>query len=361
MLTRDISLVIKPTYRCNFTCDFCSTVGDDALTLDTDLLLDFITRMSRGHSLEAIISGGEPLLMGTDYFYRILAAPVDSVGIQSNGEIAYNNLDKWLPILKDERVKFGISFQLGDQRRNKKGNVFNREMFYRYQERFAKALEYYIFFIYVITNDNCSFESIDEIIEIANHFNIGFRISAVFKSGKGKNVYIPQYQSIRIFNYLLEKYPRESCRILPLKDFLLSDIPLCKCNYTPDCTNGIISIEPNGDLYTCCGLGDRYAEPVGHITDDIEKIEESISKVDLHHQIRVECEKCYNRDFCNSCYIRYLDIIEDSAENRDLYCIEMKKMHSHISRIRTALGLEPDIIALYNKNKKSLKYEKIAG
>lgn len=354
------SLIIKPTYRCNYACEFCSTLGDDSEHLDIDDLLNFVNRLSKRHEVEVIVNGGEPAIMGTEYYEKLIDSPVKDISLQSNGEIIYNNMEKWKPLLQHEKMGMGISFQLGNQRKNKKGVVFDKELFMKYQERFKEELGQYLFFIYVMTNDNYSFDKVDEIMEIAQKLNTGFRLSAIFKSGRGEDVYIPQYKAVEVFNYLLEKYPAASLKLNPFMNLLLSDGPLAKCNYTPDCARGMISMNPNGDLYTCCGFGDRNMAPLGHMSEDIDELERKFSEIDLSHQTRDECAGCHIKHFCNSCYLRHLDVKSELPEERDNYCREMKKFHKNIFTIRQKLGLEPDIITIYGKNREGYQNEFLA-
>lgn len=355
------TIIIKPTYRCNYACEFCSTVGDEAETLEIDVLLDFINRLSKRHStLETIINGGEPAIMGTEYYQKLVDSPVKTVSVQSNGELIYNNIEKWKPLLLHKKFGMGISFQLGNQRKNKKGVVFDKELFFKYQERFKQVTGEYMFFIYVMTDDNYTFDKIDEIMAISEKLNVGFRLSAIFKSGLGKNVYIPQYKAVEVFNYLLEEHTEQALTLNPFQPLVLSDGPLARCNYTPDCSKGIISIEPNGDLHTCCGLGDRYMKPVGHISDDIDELEEKINQLDLSHKTRPQCSSCHINSFCNSCYIRHLDVADELPEEQDNYCREMKRFHQNIYSIRKKLGLEPDIIKIYRRNREVIWNEQIA-
>lgn len=67
-----MTLMIKPTFKCQFKCDFCSAGKiQNSFICDPDeiQLLDIIRDMSPD---DLIVTGGDPLLKSVDFYKEIL-------------------------------------------------------------------------------------------------------------------------------------------------------------------------------------------------------------------------------------------------------------------------------------------------
>lgn len=310
-------LIIKPTNQCNFDCSFCSSKNEEKQLLDIDYLVGIINSLSDKYSLDSVINGGEPFIVDKEYYRKLLDSKINSVSFQSNCELLYENFDYWKEIILHPKTSLGISFQLGNQRKNSKDEVFTKEKFFKYQEFFKEKLGHYIFFLYVMTSDNSNLDQIDEFAEIVRKLKVDCRISPTVKSGKGSNCYIPQYRSIKIYNYLLRKHKDVIRYISPIKELLLNKE---KCPFSLNCRSSITDIEADGKLYFCGAMGDRK----------IFSLDEDCSMTYL----KKECENCNALQICHSCYIRIKDLSEDEKDDIDLYCGQMSVFSDTIKEFR---------------------------
>lgn len=70
---REVTLIVKPTHECNLNCPYCydklnrETEAKNRMSLDT---VQKIMQVFEGRLREWIWHGGEPLLMGLDFFYQ---------------------------------------------------------------------------------------------------------------------------------------------------------------------------------------------------------------------------------------------------------------------------------------------------
>jgi uncharacterized protein len=123
--TLDFQIFAKPaSYRCNLRCRYCyylekekAFLSDSSPLMADDILERYISQHIDAHSGKSINfswHGGEPTLLGIEYFQRIIklqkkyCAPNKSItnGIQTNGTLLD---DDWGRFLADNRFAVGLS------------------------------------------------------------------------------------------------------------------------------------------------------------------------------------------------------------------------------------------------------------
>ena len=105
-----MELIIKPTGRCNFNCKFCSAnlLNIKHQTKVPNELIKIIQTI-KPNSL--IFTGGDPLLVGPEYYYEILSLGNFSISLTTNLKDYYIQPKKWIDLFKNERVGICTSFQ----------------------------------------------------------------------------------------------------------------------------------------------------------------------------------------------------------------------------------------------------------
>ena len=252
-----INLIIKPTDACNLRCKHCyaSESGYEVSKMSISVANNIIEFFSNSYkNIRIIWHGGEPLLMGIDFYKQIIEIqkkfPYNSITncIQTNATLINND---WIDFFIANNIKVGISYDgpYNEVLRDKTAEVLKAiELMQKRKFRFGALC--------VI----CS-ETENKFIEIYNHFkriNVSFRFNPIFKSGEAKKHQALALSTknyiegcINFFNHWL--YDSE-CKInidnfieLVSKYFGINKT-LCS---NSSCLTKWLGILWNGDLYPC--------------------------------------------------------------------------------------------------------------
>lgn len=110
------SFILKCTRECNFACSYCTDRKQTDSLLPVDAMIGFMKNAIGGSQTQRtafVFHGGEPLLLGTDYFLKILylqslcnASGTITNVIQSNASLI---TPEWIEFLELHKIRLGIS------------------------------------------------------------------------------------------------------------------------------------------------------------------------------------------------------------------------------------------------------------
>ncbi len=180
-----INLIIKPTNACNLRCRHCyaADIGYNAQKMQistVNFIINFFAQFYK--NVRIIWHGGEPLLMGIDFYKEVIEIEKQfpntmfSNGIQTNATLIN---DEWIDFLKTNKINVGISYdgQYNDVLRDKTKQV--QDSIKLMQDR-----NFRFGAICVISG-----KTQDKLIEIYKHFKklqISFKFNPLFISGEAK-------------------------------------------------------------------------------------------------------------------------------------------------------------------------------
>jgi uncharacterized protein len=331
---RDFHVMAKPTgSRCNLNCDYCFFLKKNYLYpksnfhMSDEIMESYISQTLGGSQAPVVTiawQGGEPTLMGIDFFKRSveLIKKHARPGIQVEKTLQTNGVlidDEWCQFLHENNFLVGLSIDgpknLHDEyRKDKKGNsVFDQvvnaaRILQKYNVEFnvlctvnAKNSQYplkvYRFFRDVLKTPYIQFIPI---VERENKFGNqeGCRITE-------RSVQPEQYGKflIEIFDEWVKN--DVGSVFVQLFDGILASYVRgysSLCILSPRCGEGV-ALEHNGDLYSC----DHFVEPnyfLGNITKN--SIAELVSCQKQQSfgnakwkQLPQYCQKC---EFLFTCY-----------------------------------------------------------
>lgn len=182
---RKITIILKPTDECNFRCQYCYHADTNYKRgrMTIDLFEEIIKKATSSYdNIVLIFHGGEPLLMGYDFFERALQIInkykkdwiTFSLGIQTNG---YLLNDKFCKLFKDNGILPAVSFDGPghlNSLREKTDEVTNKISKIR-------CLGYSINLLGVITKRNIN--ELETYYEFAKNIGCNLKLNPVFKSG----------------------------------------------------------------------------------------------------------------------------------------------------------------------------------
>lgn len=248
----NLSLLIKPTHKCNLNCWYCY---NRQYEIKDDMTLELVERAAHfaKNSAKHVIwtwHGGEPLLMPIEFYIeaeRILRKyDINDVAIQSNGTL----LDKlFIEKFKKWKWRFSMSFDglSNDLSRGHTQKILNSLQLY-------KESYHPIGIIKVVNQKNL--HTLHEDYNYVKPYVNAFDFNLIFKTDKATSLsddYINQY--LEQYTLLLNKWINDPNPIMIrnfgkfLDYFLDNDGYLC--SYRGGCFNHYLCVDPTGDLYPC--------------------------------------------------------------------------------------------------------------
>lgn len=359
-MTRGITAIIKPTHECNLACRYCYVEENaeqgrmDSRTLTT--ILQQLTNLAGDHEVHVIWHGGEPLLMGLDFFEEVARISNHlrekdyqiSNGIQSNATLVTEDLLDFVEKENDFRLGFSLD---GPEEINNRTRIYpnGRGAFddifsgiKKVRERKEGKEERSSFGGGVITV--LSRANMKDILQIYDFFKgerINIKINPIVNSGgaiKEEELKISPKEyadaMISLFDKWIDDY--ESIDIDPFTLIMgnfMTERPL-GCNYSVSCRDNFVSIGPQGDIYPC-GRFDGVKEFwMGDINgkNGLEGALNSEVQRRLSER-RIDtvkgCKDCEYGKICNAGCMHNALTIGDVI-GKDPYCIGYKKIFNHI-------------------------------
>jgi radical SAM protein with 4Fe4S-binding SPASM domain len=337
---RKMSLVIKPTEACNFSCDFCSSsylVDNKKVKLELDKIYEFLKRFPKTEVI--FVVGGDPLMMPPSYYDSLIDHIEKNnyptkIAITTNLWDWYKNPQKWEKFLKHPLVEVGTSFQYGEGRKINKNKIFTEEIFRDVYFKFKKDIpEKHLSFLAVIdeSNEHLALKH----VYLAKELKTQCRLVWANNSGRQGNVYpmAKLYKiMLEIWRLGLAEYEQTAISISDkLNGFEVS------CPVSRNCDSWMRSLNADGRYFSC-----------GPMNDDLDKTNEidfesevvrgekyylPIQSVNEYQYLKEECLGCKMFQACNACRkhvkdLKRLDKVEEQCFTMKSIMCELEEMSS---------------------------------
>lgn len=356
-----LTLVIKPTNACNLRCKYCyvdpnAENGNMSLSVLEKLISGALSVPGK-ENVRFIWHGGEPLLMGVD-FYREAVSMQKKYGgdrtisnnIQSNATLVN---DDFLDFFEGESFRFGTSLD-GPRELNDLTRVYadGHGAFDDIWAGLQKVKERNNYLakrgkttlgggaIAVLSKKNLS--NLNEIYDFFKSNSINFKLSPLIKSGRAKQNYEDLGIDVKDYalamNSLFDRWFYESgegVSIDPLDTYLEGSLTgrINECCFGSSCRKSFLSIGPLGDVYPCgkfegisnFHLGSLGKSSVSEILSSDANQCLSRSKEDISG-----CLSCKYSSRCNGGCIHNSYTRAGNTSDKDVYCPAYKLMFKHI-------------------------------
>lgn len=334
----NMDLIIKPTELCNFACTFCSSTDiapedDRAKVLDLEYVYKFLKRFPNTNTI--IVNGGDPLMIDPQYYWELIAHldkhnyPA-SISFTSNLWPFLKNPEKWTPLFKHERMGITTSFNYGETRRITKNRVFTEADFWLVSDAMLKHIGYRPDFIAVINDDNDA-DAIAN-VQLAKRMNVECKLNYAMASGaQGKTYQLSKMYKLylQIVELGLTSWEFNTKQMVRR---LQSGSTCCPQNRS--CDDGIRTIQPGGDYYSCGSFADDKLYPINFVTE-VEKsgpIQTPIQDDLMIDSMHSGCYTCPIFKICNGCRKTVKD--HKRAGMVEEHCTLMKTLIPDIQRVQ---------------------------
>lgn len=361
-----LTVIIKPTNRCNADCRYCSARHSDQTdacgTMDLETLEtlfekidEWVTHSKEAKGIKFIWHGGEPTLMPLDFFYKV-------IGLQENLEKKHgqrlrmeNNIQTNLLFLNGEKLDMldillsrngngkrstiGTSYDPLPGIRVLKNGDYNREW-----ERSVDLLRERNFpfgIVYVVHK-----RSIREIDRVLKTFTekfpgVGIRFNPLYKEGKAtqkgcESLYITPLEwgdfLVRLYRAWesLDKKPGWQ----PLKEveeFHNKKRSGICCDHAGRCSLTHLGIDTDGSVYTCGRGIDRKYKSFGNIhRHKISEILKSTARKEMMNRSTflqsTQCSGCKWWRYCHGgCPMDAAIANENDIFKKSNFCISRNR------------------------------------
>ncbi len=310
-----MELIVKPTGRCNFACNFCLSGKVASGIKHFEHVPDSLKKLILDIKPQTIIvNGGDPLLSGPEYFNELLAISTEpTIAIVTNLKDFWQHPDKWKEVFTNQRVSVTTSFQYGSGRKWDANTVYDEQMFKKVCLLFKQTAGYVPMFIAVITKENED-RALDHLL-LAKELGTTCKLNAVLPLGISTESY-PKYKMIDIWLKAKE---------LGLSKYLEGDVQFYNggCSFNTDLmcrsTIRVFWIDVNDNIhYSSCDNCSTLGDSIPMENSQPIPCRMKLNPIDFIN--KEKCLTCQLCRFCNACKATR------EANRHDLnYCEEMLK------------------------------------
>jgi len=350
-----MSFAVRPTDRCNLNCDYCYARVADPKDMSPETLRLVLQRIADSYPGHVTISwtGGEPLLMGPDFFQLIAELQAELPQVQFTNILQTNLtlLQDWvIAFLSTHKWQVRTSLDLPPANHDElriKGN-FNATMM---RIRRLQEAGVPVNINTVVTSKNV--DATAEIYQFLNDNKINsFSVSRFILQGNGvQNAHLAIKESTRFGRFLIELFdlwisdPSETKiqKITPLNTLMEACEYYMRGEVNPEacfhCQNQVYAIGPTGDIYPSCNK--FFGLPgtcLGNISElELAEVTDSPERVDFLEQVKKVGEKvCIGCQYMPICrggcyYVAFATLPElDRITKRDQFCKGYYLVFDHI-------------------------------
>jgi uncharacterized protein len=317
--------------------------------------IEKIVRRCANSKTTFIWHGGEPMLMGLDFYRYVMeiTAELRKEGFEIENSIQTNGTlitDEWARFFKENDFHVGISLDgpqlITDKTRmlaNGKG-AFNRiaegaEVLRRNGVKFG--------YLGVVTKH--SVEAMDELIDFCAAQERGVKLNPIECIGRASenDALVMGDEFFEVMKKVFEKWLAEGGKNFEktLYRFLM---PLLtgrpsECIFHKTCQDSFIGVDFNGDTYPCgrfCGMPDfKYGNLLENSWEEIATHPQRQALLKRNEVLEEGCQKCRYKEICNGGCAQTA-ILNNDIRLKDPNCREYYRIFSYIEeRIKQESGI----------------------
>lgn len=354
---RRFTIIVKPTTACNLACSYCYVDPDEEkLSMNEKTLTSLISKtpnlVTRGGEVRIIWHGGEPMLMGVQFYKKALELE-ESVQKQ-DGITITNSMQSNLTLVDEEFARFlgenefrvGTSIdgprELHNKTRAKPRGAGSFDDVLKGLD-IMKRYQNCIGAICVLTKYNR--DHVEEIYNLFKALGMGFKLNPLINSARVRRRTDLGISATDYFNALRQLFDiwyndtNPAIHVNTLGDEVIESLlagydNLC-CYGERDCQEKFFSIYPNGDVHPCGRFGDSDLFNYGNINwSEMRDIMGSEKRAVFlrRRETLNECKACPETSICHggcphNAYEQY-----GTINAKDPYCSSRKSILNYVRR-----------------------------
>lgn len=357
-----MDLIIKPTELCNFKCTFCSstkiTAHSVAATqvLELDRVYEFLKRFPNTSTI--IVNGGDPLMVPPQYYWDLIRHLDEheykaSISFTSNLWPFLKNPKKWTKLFQHPRMGVATSFNYGEGRVKGDLSLFTEADLWEVSNAMLDAVGYRPDFISVVTDENehLAIKNVELAREMSDgkpaytdefgqKHGVECKLNYAMASGEIKIDPRTGHKMGQAGNpYILAKIYEIYVRVhkAGLTPWEFNTKQMSKrlqhqptiCPQNRKCDEGIRTLQPGGDYYSCGAFGDDLDKPIDFAEEVLNgnfftPLQDDVELDSMKH----DCYSCPMFAICNGCRKTVKDLKQAGLVEQ--HCRTMKTLAADI-------------------------------
>lgn len=361
-----MTIIIKPTYNCNFRCKYCYLSNDtkcDGQVMDICLAKVFVRQLkdyvSEKHikRVTLIWHGGEPLLWGVekyteifDYLKEIFCDISYKNSIQTNLSLI---TDDYIRLFKDNNVHIGFSLD-GDREINDSQRIYpnGKGTYDDIMNKVELCRNNGISIGCIVVGSRKHIGRIKELYKFLSANKLNFKFNPLFNSGEAKanvdeyGITPTEYAEMAI--ELFDLWYNDTNNELVESNFteIASNIITGKtnhCLFGKNCQDGFFAISPKGDIMPCgrfCddeykkySYGNIREKPLREVIDNRKNFESYQRALYIANS---NCSACEFYNICHGGCLHEGFISSGDFKHKTFLCSAYKRIFTHIKNTLNA-------------------------
>lgn len=361
-----MTVIIKPTYSCNFRCKYCylsNSTKSDGQVMDISLAKEFVRQMydyaKEMHQRKVIFiwHGGEPLLWGINNYAEILDYMNDVFcdiyfknSIQTNLSLITK---KYIDLFKEHNIHIGFSLD-GDKEINDTQRVYpdGRGTFDDIMTKVKLCRENGVSVGCIVVGSRKHIGRIKELYDFLSENELNFKFNPLFNSGEAKanqdeyGITPSEYADMAI--ELFDLWYNDSQNKLVESNFaeIASNIITKKtshCMFGINCQENFFAVSPSGDIMQCGRFCDDEYKKYSYGNIKQKTLKEILEDRKKHESFRRasyiaegSCSVCEFYSICHGGCLHEGFIKSGDFKHKTFLCSAYKKVFEHIKRTLNA-------------------------
>lgn len=374
-MRRNPVVIFRTTDTCNLDCIYCYDKNnrDTKVNVNQQVIekIDDIVKyfekifINKDKSCSIIFHGGEPLMLSPNTYEKLLNKIKFKnlkLSIQTNGTLIN---EEYIKIFKKYNINVGISLDGCDEEQNycriyKDGrNSFEQVM---KNIQLLKDNEIKFGIIMTISKKHIGKEKMIYEFIANKQLNINIRPAFPTKNNNNNNI-MSEEEYAEFFKNMFDIWYNDQEKKVKLKQIreiydafaLMLDGKYCSglCTNAKSCFGKFISLDINGDIYTCNRTYGNQRFKIGNLNKQtMDEILEKSKEFSKNRVNKLEKSKCFDCELYKHCYggcpANAYNMYEDYTKSEDFFCEAKKEIYAYI---KDKLE-ETDEIKKYNEKKK---------
>lgn len=355
-----MTIIIKPTYACNFRCKYCYLSNETKSShkkFDVKLAKKAIRQIRTvlekkpRQKLSLIWHGGEPLLWGIENYRAIFAFMKEELSEVQYKNSMQTNLslinEEFIDLFMQHNVHIGFSLDgikhINDSQRV---DVAGAGTFDTIMEKVAICKERGLSIGCIIVGSKKHIGHIPELYQFLCNHNLNFKFNPLFAAGEARNntdeigITPDEYaeMAIELFDlwYNDNEHNIKESNFEEIASNLLSNNP-SSCMFGKNCQEHFFAIAPDGDIMQCGRFCDTSLKEYaygnlreGTLSDILPRIKQSEAYKRSEFIEKSSCRRCKYYDICNGGCLHDGFLKSGDFKSKTFLCSAYKKIFSHI-------------------------------
>lgn len=358
-----MTIIIKPTFNCNFRCSYCyltNGVKSDAMMMKYEVAENLISQVialchkKSRKTLTLIWHGGEPLLWGIENYRRIFEFAeeyCEGVRIRQCMQTNLSLIDaEYIELFKEYKVKVGFSLDGTKSINDLQRRTINGEgTFDIIMDKVAICRAAGLDIGCILVGSRNFVGHIAEVYDFLCANNLNFKFNPLFNAGEAVNagasiaISPEEYaeMAIELFNlwYYDKEHTLKETTFIDIASYFVSKTKKSRgCMFATNCQDSFMAVSPSGEIFPCgrfCETDTRYS--YGNINNEnLDTIVSNIRKSEIYaHSKHIEnssCAKCKYFQLCHGGCLHDGFLKNEDFKSKSFLCSAYKRIFSHIEQ-----------------------------